>query len=201
MCRVLKVPGIVVRRAILLVVGWAALPAFGQAAEPTLRWPVVTVDWYYNASGKPAWLGAAETLELAQRAASDWQKCGIELRYAGESDAAPGKMDGLNVVGWAGDGRRHSAWTHWRARRSGALLEADITLYANIFDQYRTRGIDARLELYKSLVHEFGHMLGLTHSEVPSDAMSVRVRTRPEWRLPSENDIARCRAHYQRGSE
>ena len=188
--------GSVARTAILLAVAWAVLPAVVQASEPTLHWPVAVVEWHYNGLGKPVWLGEEEALELAQQAAAGWRACGIALRYAGESDAVPGNMDGRNVVGWAGDGRRHSAWTHWSAKRSGALLEADITLYANVFDDYRARGMDARLELNKSLVHEFGHVLGLTHSEVPSDAMSVRVRTRPEWKLPSENDIARCRGHY-----
>ena len=100
------------------------------------------------------------------------------------------------MIGWKGDGRGYSAWTNWQARRSGQALEADVTLYANIFTTYREKGIDARLELRKSIVHELGHVLGLTHSDHPGDAMIVKIRTRPEWRLPSDNDISRCRALY-----
>ena len=73
-----------------------------------------------------------------------------------------------------------------------------MTLYANIFNAYRINGIDVRLELRKSIAHELGHVLGLAHSDQLGDAMIVKVRTRPEWRLPSENDIGRCRALYSR---
>jgi hypothetical protein len=57
-------------------------------------------------------------------------------------------------------------------------------------------GIDPQLELYKSLAHEFGHVLGLGHSATQSDAMSVSARTRAEWAPPSENDLERCRERY-----
>ncbi len=110
-------------------------------------------------------------------------------------------LGGANVVGWAHDGKRYSAWTAWRAcrhgaARRGAALEADITLYANVFDTYRQRGIDPQLELYKSLVHEFSHVLRFGHSATPSDAMSVGARTRAEWVPPSANDLERCRERY-----
>jgi hypothetical protein len=82
------------------------------------------------------------------------------------------------------------------AARRGAALEADITLYANVFDTYRQRGIDPQLELYKSLVHEFSHVLRFGHSATPSDAMSVGARTRAEWVPPSANDLERCRERY-----
>ncbi len=118
------------------------------------------------------------------------------LRYSGLSDKAPGTMDGENVIGWKVNGQNYSAWTSWRAGRSGQALEADVTLYTNIFNSYRVRGIDTQLELRKSIIHELGHVLGLTHSDQMGDAMMVKVRTRPEWRLPSDNDISRCRALY-----
>ena len=180
---------------LILVLHSLAVPAETSADAP-LRWSERTIGWYYNPQNKPDWLGDEEALEVIRRAAAGWAGCGITFSYRGETDRLPGFMDDANVVGWSRDGKHYSAWTFWRARRNGVALEADITLYANIFDSYRQRGIDARLELYKSLVHEFGHVLGLGHSAVPGDAMSVGTRTRPDRILPSKNDLARCRERY-----
>ena len=186
-----------IRIASLLVLLLHSLSSDAEVSgDSPLRWRQDVIGWHYNPQNKPDWLDDAAALAFIQRAAAGWGACGIELRYLGETEQLPGVMDGANVVGWARDGKRYSAWTSWRARRNGAALEADITLYANVFDTYRQRGIDPRLELYKSLVHEFGHVLGLGHSATPGDAMSVGVRTRAEWVLPSENDLERCRERY-----
>lgn len=167
------------------------------SSEVQLRMADRTYVWHYNPTDEPAWLRNGEALEIIRDAAASWGSCGVDLRYAGLTDRSPGKMDGENVVGWKDDGRAYSAWTSFRGRRSSRqLIEADITLYSNIFAVYREKGIDARLEFRKSIIHEFGHVLGLTHSDQLGDAMIVKVRTRPEWRLPSDNDINRCRALY-----
>ena len=159
-----------------------------------LRWPGKRYIWHYNPENHPTWLSPDDSFKLISQAASRWQACGVELRYAGLTTKAPGAMDGTNVVGWSVEGTDHSAWTSWRARRDGMALEADVTLYSNIYDDDLARGRDARRELYKSIVHEFGHVLGLNHSELLQDAMSVGVKTEPEWILPSLHDITRCRA-------
>lgn len=162
----------------------------------SLRWPNKTYAWRYNPQHKPDWLSEDEALSVVREAATGWEACGVSLPYAGLTDKPPGAIDGENVVGWREDGKNFSAWTTWAAHRDGRAIEADVTLYANVFDLYRRQGIDARLELHKSLVHEFGHIVGLSHSDRPEDAMSVKVRTRPEWKQPSDNDIARCRALF-----
>ena len=179
----------------------ANLPALaGQDTAPPLRWRAGVYLWHYNPQHQPPWLETAQMLELLQQAALAWRPCGIELRYGGITGQPPGTKDASNVIGWKTDGRNFSAWTHWWARRSGEALEADITLYANIFERYRrlgpARGIDAMTELRKSVIHEFGHVLGLGHSDRPGDAMRVRVRTLPDDRLPSDNDLTLCRALY-----
>jgi hypothetical protein len=190
-------PGGLVAVLLALVTAIQASPA---AAEGTgdfqLRWIGRVYSWRYNAEHRPAWLSDEEALSLIRAAADGWSPCGVTLRYEGLTDKVPGVMDGENVIGWKADGRAYSAWTSWRMHRDGRAIEADVTLYANIFDDYRRRGIDTRLELRKTVVHELGHVLGLGHSARPGDAMIVKVRTRPEWKLPSANDLARCRALY-----
>ncbi|OHC72352.1 MAG: hypothetical protein A3H93_15965 [Rhodocyclales bacterium RIFCSPLOWO2_02_FULL_63_24] len=173
-------------------------PVLAGASDMHLRWGEASYGYRYNPTHEPAWMGEGKALALIARAADGWEACGVRFRYEGITDKPPGAMDRVNVIGWRQDGAKHSAWTHWRARRStGATMEADITLYANVFDEYRKRGLNIELELYKSIVHELGHVLGLAHSDRAGDSMSVRVRTRPEWRLPSDNDLARCRNNYR----
>jgi len=186
-----------IRIALLLVLLLHSLSVAAEiSGDGPLRWKQRIIGWHYNPQDKPEWLGDEEALELIRRAAAAWADCGIGFSYLGETGRLAGTFDGANVVGWSREGKRYSAWTSWRARRNGDALEADVSLYTNIFDNYRQRGIDARLELYKSVAHEFGHVLGLGHSAMPSDAMSVGARTRPEWTLPSKNDLARCRERY-----
>lgn len=188
-----------VRRALLFVfvssllstACWAALPN-----EFVLHWADRSYVWRYNPVGEPAWLLEGEVLSMLQDAAASWEACGVRLPYAGLSENPPGEMDGQNIIGWKNDGVAYSAWTSWRALKAGQALEADVILFANVFDKYRKTGIDARLELRKSIIHELGHVLGLSHSEQLGDAMIVKVRTKPEWRLPSENDLKRCKSLY-----
>lgn len=161
-----------------------------------LHWPASGYRWHYNHSNAPSWLSAAEGLSMAKAAAASWSACSQTLIFTGLSTAQPGLLDGINVVGWKNDGSKHSAWTNWRARKNGEAIEADITLYSNIFERYQLKGIDVRLELKKTIIHEFGHILGLAHSDRPSDVMSIGSRTRAEWQLPSNEDITLCRSKH-----
>jgi hypothetical protein len=174
----------------------SAQTAIAGEGNFTLYWPDRTYLWHYNPANKPEWLGEEEALKLVQDAVAGWEDCGVNLTYSGLTDTPPRSIDGKNVIGWKLDGKKYSAWTSWSAHRDGRAIEADVTLYTNIFNQYLGTGVDARLELNKSIIHEIGHVLGLTHSDRPEDVMSVRIRTRPEWQLPSDNDISRCRTRY-----
>ena len=159
-----------------------------------LRWPQERYVWFYNPTGHPPMLDDAWTLAMIREVAARWQSCGVRLEYGGQTERVPGAIDGVNVVGWRNDGKQFSAWTTWAAHRDGLAVEADVTLYANIFEHYWRQGLDVQRELRKSVAHEFGHVLGLSHSPHPEDAMSVKLLSRADWPLPSSNDLARCRA-------
>ena len=173
-----------------------AMPASEGTSEAVLHWTNRLFVWHYNPANEPSWLKNGEALAMIREATEGWSACGVDLRYAGVSDKAPGIMDGENVIGWKNEGRAYSAWTSWQAKRSGQAIEADVTLYSNIYADYREKGVDAKLELRKSIIHELGHVLGLSHSTQLGDAMIVKIRTRPEWKLPSDNDIKRCQEIY-----
>ena len=159
-------------------------------------WPQGVFRWRYNPANYPEWLDAGQAAALVQAAAKKWETCGVRMEYLGETALSPGTIDGENVVGWVPElpqGVR--ALTQGRGK-SDQILERDITIAAN---RQEFRRFPRLLE--KVIVHEFGHAIGLTHSPVCTDVMTLAAdcpRTPAALLpvLPTENDLKRCRALY-----
>ena len=136
--------------------------------EPTARWPG-SFHWRYNHSNAPAALASYKASVIAQLQASlnKWTaQCAVTYQYDGETSAAPGTLvsgqpDQVNVVGWGSVDPSVKAWTYdwWSADASGTrtLIDADTTL-----DPSR---IATTTDLDQIMTHEWGHVLGLNHSD------------------------------------
>jgi hypothetical protein len=161
------------------------------------RWPDGEYHWFYNPKNHPAWLTDDEARDLVQTAASAWKTAaGVKFVYMGETTVPSGKMDGVNVVGWSlAVSPKLRGLTLGRADK-GRLLERDIAIRPD----RKEFELSLRL-LQKVITHEFGHAIGLTHSDRCDDVMTLAAdcpKADPETLplAPTAHDLERCRILY-----
>ena len=142
-----------------------------------VRWPGLGASWSYNPAGASSAMSATAALAAITAGANGWANAGgsgWQYTYAGQSDAALGcngevgavPRDSRNVVGWGHIASGFWGFTCWWsgvARVEGTsfrtLQELDI-----IFES--GAGVPYTPNVLKALaLHEFGHGLGLGHTE------------------------------------
>ena len=148
--------------------------AFKLFATP-VRWPVPAASWLYNPTDSTSAMPAAAAQEAITLGADGWDNAGgsgFQFGYLGETDAPTGcngvptgiPKDGKNVVAWGhivGGFLGYSC--HWR---SASLVEDtpyfEMTEFDIIFEpNFAYTGTKLRA----LALHEFGHSLGLDHTE------------------------------------
>jgi hypothetical protein len=143
-----------------------------------VRWPLPSASWLYNPAGVTPAMPAAAALEAITLGAEGWANAGgsgWHWEYLGVTDTATGcngdpsvyTKDGENVVGWGHIAGGHLGYScHWRSASLVpgtpyfAIQEIDI-----IFEP--TFAYSAQ-SLRALALHEFGHALGLDHTEPPA---------------------------------
>lgn len=149
-----------------------------------IRWPEPFATWLYNPEGGPPSMTADTALAAIQAGAGGWTNAGgtgwhfdylstttTPAGCNGVPEAIP--RDGLNVVGWghiAGGYLGYSCW--WR---SSSLVEGTPYFEAIEFDIiFEPLFPYTSASLRALALHEFGHALGLDHTEAslcPGQAM------------------------------
>ncbi|HXZ47285.1 MAG TPA: choice-of-anchor D domain-containing protein [Pseudolabrys sp.] len=150
--------------------------------SPPAKWPGALV-WYYNHAGAPVQFSDAKEAVIQQIVAQSakWTAaCGIQIEYGGETEAVPKTLaegpGGISVVGWGKpdmtgiEGNATGAtgatyvWYQSYAPNVLTLVESDMMLdptYVTTFDQ-----------MMRTVSHEWGHAIGLAHSNVDGALMS-----------------------------
>jgi hypothetical protein len=175
------------RRALLVAcvvaVSAASLPAFAYCLTG-VRWPS-DADVYYNPSGKVTGSQQCISASAMDSAVTGGITPWGAISYAGTTGAKANSRDGQNTVGWAklGGGTlgitnylSSSRFYNWQcgSNRFADLFEADVrhsTSYRWFAGGSCPCAAGSAFNLNSVSTHEFGHVIGLCHTNQPSSLM------------------------------
>ena len=177
------------RRALLVVtvaavVAGATLPASAYCLTG-IRWPGPSdADVRYNGNGKVIngqCISASAMDSAVTGGITPWGA----IRYAGTTSATANKRDGINTVGWANLGGgtlgitnylKTSRFYNWQCgpNRFADAFEVDVrhtTAYRWFSGGSCPCAAGSAFNLNSVATHEFGHVIGLCHTNQPSSLM------------------------------
>jgi len=149
-----------------------------------VRWPQPSTSWLYNGAGSSQSMPPSAALLAIQAGSRGWDNAagsGWHYDYLGETTTPTGcngiptsiPRDGANVVGWGhiiGGFLGYSC--HWHSQ---SLVEGTPYFALTEFDIILEPGAPYSAQALQALAfHEFGHSLGLDHTEpslCPGQAM------------------------------
>lgn len=182
------------RRSLTALLGFAMLSSATAWAgsvstagiQPTAKWrkgPIRIAISQSLQQFEPNIKANSDVLGAIRRAAAAWQEVvavDIEFSRSEKLNVSPAGLvgDGVslitiaptteNILLFKNDGDA-AAKTRLFVDRRGAITEADIVL--NPLQQFSTDGTYGTFDLETTLRHEFGHLLGLSHSPIVGSAM------------------------------
>ena len=190
-----------------------------EASASKYRWrkAQITVSVSTSITGNTANIAAgADIVGAIDRSISAWQQvAAISIRRVGtteqNSSPAGNQGDGISLLTIAATPENialfpkglddATARTRVFYDTRGFITEADIVL--NPFLQFSTDGTPGTFDFQSTLTHEFGHMLGLSHSPVIGATMNDDYGRNGVYSLPafsartlSSDDIVAVRSLY-----
>jgi hypothetical protein len=134
-----------------------------------------------NPSGGPPGLDGSAFVALVDRAAARWQEVAedtLPLVSRGRCENAPALGDGMNTLGWVADLGLVIAAQTWPNADHDVVTEMDVRISRGYFERLHEHDASKTLEtcVFSTVVHEFGHLLGLDHPRsraLPSSMQGV----------------------------
>lgn len=164
-----------------------------------------TATWFYNPAHKPDSLEGEDEYVAFQDGASAWNHAGdtdFHFEEGGLTDAELSMCigdgrDGQNTVGWRTLTAPVIAETCWIAT-PGQPQEFDVQFSRQ--SAWTLGTTDVQVDLQSVVIHEFGHALGLKHSNVQGSVMYSGYKRGNLLREPAADDISGLRAIYGEAS-
>ena len=141
-----------------------------------------------------------------QGAVGEWNRAFgrevLRIELTGVNGASLPRRDGANMIywfkTWEPDRHREQARTtvYWAGHR---IHEADIRLNAQDFSFYNGRHSNkdfSGVDMESLMVHELGHVLGLSHNSEQGSVMNAILPSNTLRRKPSPIDLASMRCEY-----
>ena len=134
-------------------------------------WGTNQVVYYVNPSN--LYVSDAAAISAIQTAASAWHDqsgANIQLVYGGTTSGSSLTWNNKNEVFFRNDPSAYIGETYWWYDGTGHLVDADIVLHEG-YTYFAGSGCSNGIYIEDVTIHEFGHALGLGHSEVANTTM------------------------------
>src|SRR5262245_738234 len=189
-----------------MTVGWPASPG---AYATYAKWANAAATVYISPANNDG-LSDSAVVSALQAAMDDWNTQGaspFRFNYGGQVRDTTTGYDGRNVVLFrnASDGNI-IAYTYSWWDSSNRLLDSDIIIYDQTYTFYAFDGTcnpypGNAVYLHDLAAHEFGHMLGLSHSSEPAATMYAGYATcSTTQRSLDADDLAGIQSLYGKSS-
>lgn len=140
----------------------------GTVVDVTWRQPVP----YFVSERNVTSVSAAVLRDAVARAAATWsavESAQVQFAFQGMTTALPEVIDGRTTIGFLDRpdlDQVLGATSFMIDTTTGAIVEADVFLNSRFVWSVAPAGVPGRVDLESVVLHELGHLLGLSHSAV-----------------------------------
>lgn len=161
-------------------------------------WANNTVEWWYNANNQP--FTTEQAVEAISNATLAWQNIsGIKFVYKGiTGQNLSNTADDKLVIGWLDAATFTKRFGHYSGYTAiwwlDAIVDSEVSL--NLGDQRMTADIN---HFQAIMTHEFGHIIGLDHSNDSASIMYAPYHTFEYQMTLRTDDVNAARSLYPCG--